>query len=174
MAMLAHYTEGNGDIHTVEYLAPVLARLYFRRQLQGARLSSHQERLLVGAGLQGRRLVEVGDAMDMDSHSTHGNFKSLMRSLYRSLCSLRDASLCPAPSPLLQGLLVPVDVSLLQEIKSMDQDQDGNQNNNNKRSREPQEDDAKSSAKQKMMFTSNGKKITSKANKKFNKKYGNA
>ena len=43
MAMLAHYTEGNGDIHTVEYLAPVLARLYFRRQLQGARLSSHQE-----------------------------------------------------------------------------------------------------------------------------------
>ena len=46
---------------------------------------------------------------------------SLMRSLYRSLCSLRDASLCPAPSPLLQGLLVPVDVSLLQEIKSMDQ-----------------------------------------------------
>jgi len=113
---LSGYTDLNAHWHVAAHLFRRIAELYFSGRLRGVSLSNHQEALLVGCGLQDKDVLAVGDSLGFDSSATLGNLKRALTRIGRQLTALREAPVRERLSALLPDLLVPVDVTVAQEV----------------------------------------------------------
>lgn len=75
--------------------------------------------LLVGAGLQNKELMDVGETLALPPQSTLGNFNRAMTRAYRALAAVQEAAFASTLVSVVPDLLAPIDITVDQDLNRL-------------------------------------------------------
>lgn len=116
---LEKYSKNIVDRHLVTDIVPAVAMLFAQQKLIDLQLSNLQAALLVGAGLQNKELMVVGEALGLSPQSTLGNFNRAMTRAYRALAAVQEAAFASKLASVVPDLLAPVDITVDQDLNRL-------------------------------------------------------